>query len=149
MVDECTNFKMTHFFKKKDEMMEPTCELIKQLKDKNLEIKFLRIDNAGENQLLESRCKSKDWQFGIEFEYTARATPQQNYKAELRFATLGNKGRVLMVKAYIPEKYRYHFFREAFCTATDLDGLVVIEVNGERETRFFHMFGKTPEWANH
>jgi hypothetical protein len=64
MVDECTN-KTTHFFKKKDEMIEPTCELIKQLKDKNLGIKFLRMDNAGENQLLEARCKSKDWKFDI------------------------------------------------------------------------------------
>jgi hypothetical protein len=69
--------------------------------------------------------------------------------AELGFATLGNKGRALMVKANIHEKYRYHLFREAFCTATDLDGLVVTEVNGKRETRFFHMFGKTPEWASH
>jgi hypothetical protein len=69
--------------------------------------------------------------------------------AELGFATLGNKGRALMVKANIPEKYRYHLFREAFCTATDLDGLVVMEVNGKRETRFFHMFGKTPEWESH
>jgi hypothetical protein len=47
MVDECTNFKITHFFKKKYKMVEPTCELIKQLKDKNLEIKFLCMDNAG------------------------------------------------------------------------------------------------------
>jgi hypothetical protein len=108
-------------------MVELICELIKQLKDKNFEIKFLRMDNAGENQLLEARCKSKDWQFGIEFEYTARATPQHNHMAELGFATLVNKGRALMVKANIPEKYRYHLFREAFCTATDLDGLVVIE----------------------
>jgi hypothetical protein len=67
----------------------------------------------------------------------------------LGFATLGNKGRALMVKANIPEKYRYHLFREAFCTATDLDGLVVIEVNGKRETICHHMFGKTPEWAKH
>jgi hypothetical protein len=83
-------------------MVEPTCELIKQLKDKNLEIKFLRMDNAEENQLLEARCKSKDWQLGIEFDYTARATPQHNHMAELVFATLGNNGRELMVKANIP-----------------------------------------------
>jgi hypothetical protein len=114
MVDECTNFKITHFFKTKDKMVEPTCELIKQLKDKNLEIQFLRMDNAGGNQLLEARCKSKYWQFGIEFEYTSRATPQHNHMAELGLATLGNKGnkgRALMVKANIPEKYRYHLFR--------------------------------------
>jgi hypothetical protein len=53
MVDECTTFEITHFSKKKDKMVEPTCELIKQLKDKNLEIKFLRMDNAGENQPLD------------------------------------------------------------------------------------------------
>jgi hypothetical protein len=135
-------FQNYSFFKKKDEMVEPNCELIKQLKDKNLEIKFMRVDNAGENQHLEARCKSKDWKFDIVFEYTARAKPQHNHMAELGFATLGNKGRALMVKANIPEKYRYHLFREAFCTATDLDGLVVIEVNGKRETRFFHTFGK-------
>jgi hypothetical protein len=40
-------------------------------------------------------------------------------------------------------------FREVLCTATDLDGLMVIEVNGKKATRFFHMFGKTPEWASH
>jgi glyoxylate utilization-related uncharacterized protein len=107
------------------------------------------MDNTGENQLLEARCKSKDWQFGIEFEYTVRAKPQHNHMAELGFATLGNKGRALMVKNNISEKYRYHLFREAFCTATDLDELVVIEVNEKRKTRFFHMFGKTPEWARH
>jgi hypothetical protein len=103
MVDECTNFKITHFFKKKNEMVEPTFELIKRLKDKNMEIKFLHMDNAGENPLLEARCKSKDWQFGIEFEYTARATHQHNQMAELGFATLGNNGRALTVKANIPK----------------------------------------------
>jgi hypothetical protein len=34
IADECTNFKITHFSEKKDEMVEPTCELIKQLKEK-------------------------------------------------------------------------------------------------------------------
>jgi hypothetical protein len=72
-------------------MVEPTCVLIKQLKDKGREIKFLRMDNAGGNQILEARCKSKDWQFVMDFEYTARATPQHNHMAELGFATLGKK----------------------------------------------------------
>jgi hypothetical protein len=26
---------------------------------------------------------------------------------------------------------------------------VVIEVNGKKATRFFHMYGKNPEWASH
>jgi hypothetical protein len=62
------------------------------------------MDNAGENQLLEARCKSKDWKFGIEFEYTARSNTQHNHMAELGFDTLGNKGRSQMNKTNIPEK---------------------------------------------
>jgi hypothetical protein len=48
-------------------MVEPTYELIKQLKDKGRDIFLLRMDNAGENQLLEKRCKSNEWQFVMEF----------------------------------------------------------------------------------
>jgi len=35
-------------------------------------VSYLRVDNTGENMLLESRCKSSDWQFNITFEYTAK-----------------------------------------------------------------------------
>jgi hypothetical protein len=34
-------------------MCEPTCELIKKLKDMGIEVKILRMDNAGENRLLQ------------------------------------------------------------------------------------------------
>jgi hypothetical protein len=56
-------------------MVEPTCELIEMLLNKGIIINVIRLDNAGENMLLEKRCKSRDWQFGINFEFTARATP--------------------------------------------------------------------------
>jgi hypothetical protein len=41
MVDESTNFKITDFYKKKDEMVESNCVLIKQLKDKGRDVIFL------------------------------------------------------------------------------------------------------------
>jgi hypothetical protein len=142
MVDENTNYEITYFFKKKDKIVKPTCELIKQLKYKGREMIFLRMDNAGENRILEKRYKSKDWQFVMEFEYTARAAPQHNHMAEMVFSTLGNKERALMVYKNIPVKYRYDLFREAFSTSTDLDGLVVVEFVGKRATRYDHMFEK-------
>jgi hypothetical protein len=40
-------------------------------------------------------------------------------------------------------------FREAFCTSSDLDGLVVIEVKGESATRYMHMYVKNPAWDEH
>jgi hypothetical protein len=61
MVDESTNLKISHFYANKDRVVEPACELIKKLKNMKIEIKILRIDNAGENKLLQQRCESKDW----------------------------------------------------------------------------------------
>jgi hypothetical protein len=52
MVDESTNMKITHFFKTKNGMCETTCELIKKWKDMKIEVKCLRMDNAGENKLI-------------------------------------------------------------------------------------------------
>jgi hypothetical protein len=60
--------KISHFNAKKYGMVEPTCELIKKLKNMKIKIKILRMDNAGENKLLQQRCESKDWQFAIDYE---------------------------------------------------------------------------------
>jgi hypothetical protein len=75
MADESINLKMSHFYAKKDGMCEPTCELINKLKDMEIEIKILRMDNAGENKLLQQICESKDWKLAIKYEYTGRETP--------------------------------------------------------------------------
>ena len=36
-----------------------------------------------------------------------------------------------------------------FKTATDLDGLVMVMVNGKRVTCYQHMFGSNPWWTKH
>jgi hypothetical protein len=59
--DEAVNLRINHWFAKENEMDEPTCELINMLKNKGSVVKVLRLDNAGENVLLEKRCKNKDW----------------------------------------------------------------------------------------
>jgi hypothetical protein len=93
-----------------------------------IEVKCLRMDNAGENKLLQHKYESKDWQFAMTYEYTVRDTPHHNHLDELGFDTLGNKGRALMVRANTPLKSRYLLFREAFKTATDLVSLVITTV---------------------
>eukprot|EP00957_Ditylum_brightwellii_P083009 6310680-Ditylum_brightwellii.AAC.1 len=110
-------------------MVEPTLEKFARWEQNNRKVKFVRCNNAGENKTLEKRSQSKDWRMNPEFEYTARATPQQNHLAELAFATLGNKGRTLMHQANVPEAMKYKVFPKAFMAATLLDRLVVVEVN--------------------
>jgi hypothetical protein len=128
------------------ECVNQTCELVKKLKDMEIEVKILRMDNAGENRLLQQRCESKDWQCAIKYEYTSRDTPQYNHMDELGFATLANKGRTLMVRANIPMSKIYLLFREAFKTATYLDYIVVTTVGTKKATRHEHFYGTNPKW---
>ena len=74
--------------------------------------KFVWLDNAGENKLFEQSKKSKDWQLGVQMEYTPRDTPRHNHLAELAFAVIGNKGRSILVltrygqSSRLPSRYR-------------------------------------------
>eukprot|EP00957_Ditylum_brightwellii_P180474 13747644-Ditylum_brightwellii.AAC.1 len=67
-------------------------------------VKFIRLDNAGENEALASRCGSAAWKLNIEFEFTGQDTPQQNSLVEVGFATIGNRARAMMTAANVPEK---------------------------------------------
>ena len=83
-------------------MVEPTCEQLHKWQQSNIWINHLRLDNAGENKLLQTRCASKDWEMICEFEFTACDTPQQNSLAEVGFVTLANRGRARMHHANLP-----------------------------------------------
>jgi hypothetical protein len=58
--------------------------------------------------------------------------------AEQGFAHLANLGGALMNHAQVPLKWQFKLFAKAFKTATLLDGLHVIELDGKVYTRFKH-----------
>ena len=64
-------------------MIEPTCAKLQKWKAAGKPVKFIRLDNAGKNVKLQEHCKNAAWKLNIKFEFTARATPQQNHLAEL------------------------------------------------------------------
>ena len=83
IVDEATNMKFSYFYQTKSGMIEPTCELFHKWRQQGFVVVKVRMDNAGENRKFQSRSASADWKLNLEFEYTARDTPQQNHLAEL------------------------------------------------------------------
>jgi hypothetical protein len=55
-----------------------------------------------------------------------------------------------MAAANVPESVRYRIHSEAFRTATLLDGLVPIEIDGITKTRYEHWSDKgNPKFADH
>jgi hypothetical protein len=149
IVDERIQIKFSDFYETKNGMVEPTCQLFQRWKDAGKEVRFLRMDNAGENKSLQQRCESADWKFNITCEYTAAMTPQQNHLAEIGFTVIANRGRALMARANIPTKVRYQVWKEAFKVATLLDGLTVTTLDGQTATRYVHWAGENPKFSQH
>ena len=50
--------------------------------------------------------------------------------------------------ANVPWKYCFHLYREAFKTATDLDGLM-LSMNGKWAAQYQHIFGSNLQWTKH
>lgn len=148
MVDEKTQLKFTSFHETKNGMVEPTCVQLDQWRQNGKEVKHIRLDNAGENKLLKRQATSQAWKLNIGFEFTARDTPQHNHLAELAFASIANKGRAMMIDANVPLAIRYRLFREAFQTATLLDGLLPVTIDGVTKSRYAHWSGgEEPKYA--
>ena len=112
-------------------MAEPTCELFSRWKCAGHGVEIIRLDNAGENVALQNCCNSASWQLGIEFEFTARDTPQQNSLAEVGIFTLANCVQAVMHYAHVPLEYHYKLFRDCYATAAMVDGLMIVNVSGE------------------
>ena len=95
LVDEATEYKKSSFLKKKNEQVEPMIDWIKALKARHrIQVKIIRCDNAGENNVLERESDKNE--LGIIFEYTAPGTPQQNGVVERAFVTVMGRARAMM-----------------------------------------------------
>jgi hypothetical protein len=151
MVDERTQMKWSHFYRTKKGMVEPTCVIFDKWRQADKPVKYLRMDNAGENIRLVRRMNCAEWKLNIEPEFTAAYTPQQNHLAELSFYIIANRGRALMHRANVPLEMRYKIFKEALTTITMLDWLAVVEINGVTQTRYKHWTGgtKDPKFAKY
>ena len=103
-----------------------------------------------ENHKLAKRAGNSEWAAlqPLDFEFTSCDTPQHNSLAELAFLYLAGKARAMMGAARIPEDIKCKVALEAIACATQLDGLVVVDMKGKSATRDVHVFGVNPSWSN-
>ena len=148
-VDERTQLKFSDFYNTKSGIVEPTLEKFNKWEQAGKPVKNVRLDNAGENVKMKKRSESADWKMNINWEFTARNTPQQNHLLELGFTTIAAGARAMMHAANVPLEQRYKLVKEAIKTKTLLDGLTVITIDGKADTRYKHWCGSNPKFTNH
>ena len=144
MVDDCTRFKWSRFLKEKKELSDAFMPIIQNLLAKGYKIKKVRMDNAGENAEFARNLKEK----GIDVQYVAPDTPQQNGVFERAFTMLTARGRSMLAHAKIEGTMKNQLWAECFATATKLDNLMPYK-DGAKESRCKRFFKKEAPYAKY
>ncbi len=86
-INDAMDFCFSKFMKSKDQMSATMVSLIQDLKnEEGIVVKKICCDNAGENIAFQQNTKKEG--LGLNFEFTAHVTPQQNGRVKCKFATL-------------------------------------------------------------
>ncbi|KAJ9566196.1 hypothetical protein OSB04_002162 [Centaurea solstitialis] len=121
IVDDYSRFTWVYFLRTKDETSGLIKPFVIRIENKtNLRVKVIRSDNGTEfkNGDLNSFCEKK----GIERQYSAPRTPQQNGVAERRNRTLIEAARTMLADSKLP----ITFWAEAINTACYVQNRVLI-----------------------
>ena len=148
IVEEETQAKFSRFLRRKKELSDTMCSLVNKWRKGRMNIKFIRLDNAGKNKAFEEQLNGKEWHLNLTFEFTGPDTPQQNHLAEVAFSTLWGQVRAIMHQAMVPEEKEHLLYQEAISHATRLDGLVLVTVKGMTKTQYEHLLGKNPRFVH-
>jgi len=101
-------------------------KLVRELKSEGFQVKFIRCDNAGENEAFQEIAREHG--LGLTFEFTAPNNPEQNGRVERKFQTLYGRVRAMIRGAsdsgLAPESAK-KLWAEAGATATCMDGLLI------------------------
>ena len=137
-VDDATDQTWSSFLKQKSDMPKVMMVFLRKMKTRGTPVKYIRCDNAGENVDLKNKLQQSADLNDIEFEFTARDSPQFNGKIERKFATLYGRMRAMMNAAKLTQELRNLLWCEAAATATDIENLLIPrDSNGPARTDFF------------
>ena len=107
--------------RKKKDLPDTMSSLVDKWRKGGMNIKIIRLDNAGENKAFEEHSNGKDWCLNLTFEFMGPDIPQQNHLAEVGFSTLWGCVRAIMHQAMVPEEKEHLLYQEAISYAARLD----------------------------
>ena len=122
------------------------CRMLHELKEQKKPVKYVRMDNSGENKNLIEVAQSASWKHVCTWEFTAQSTPQENGIIEVGLATIACRGRAMCNAANMPDNIRVKLVHEVLSHQTALDNLSVDK--GHSKTRYERFGLPVPKWAN-
>ena len=128
VIDEYTGMKFTYLLKYKSDLVDKCMDLLNELHRRGFNVKYIRMDNAGENNALAKALNNSPYDIKVEF--TSPNTPQQNGMVERAFATLYGKLRATYLKTNMNENLKNKLKGEAVRTITIADNLTYRGRNG-------------------
>ena len=144
--DEASRYRKSAFFKTKDETIDYMCRTLHELKETGKPVKYVRMDNSGENKKFVEVAQSAQWKHVCIWEFSARNTPQENGIIEVGLATIAGRARAMCNAANMPENIRVKLAHEVLSHQTDLDNLSVDK--GHTKSRYERFGLKNPKWAH-
>jgi hypothetical protein len=142
--DEKTSYKWSFFLKSKDELAETVFPTINQMIKQGKAVKYVRMDNAGENKVLAEKLKK--WHPTIKIEYVPARTPQYN-AIERHYPTLYGRVRAMLNAAKFDKEMRGYLWAEAAATATLVDNILTKRIGEPSAAEQFN--GVLPKYARH
>jgi hypothetical protein len=144
--DEASNYRETENFKTKDETSLYLCQVIHKLKERGMKVKYVRMDNSGENKKFVEMAEGPQWKIVCKWEFTARNTPQMNGIIEVALATIAGRSRAMCNAAHMPNNVRVKIAHEVLKHQTALDNLSIDK--GHTKTRYERFGLPVQKWAN-
>ena len=135
-VDEFTSYSWSVFSKKKSEIPEKLIKIIQKILNDGKQIKYIRLDNSGENKILQEDCEREHLK--IKFEYTSRDTPMKNGIVERKFQKLYNRLRATLKSSGLTSYLKKYFWAECALCVTKLENICVAKHNEKSPYERFH-----------
>jgi hypothetical protein len=125
LVDDYSDYCWSIFLKKKSDLKSKVMTLLTDLKIAEINVKYIRCDDSGENKALFDACQTQG--YGVQFEFSGPRTPQQNGKVERKFQTFFGRIRAMLNSSGLKDHLRSGVWAECAMTVTYLSNITSIK----------------------
>ena len=148
LMDDASSKTDSFFLKEKSELATVTVSHIRKLKKEGYNVKFIRLDNAGENKTLKKMVEDASDLDLIVFEFTPPHSPQFN-RAERKFAVLWARTRAILNAAMLEGKLRAGLWCEAARFSEVIENQLVRPVNVDKGSHYVQFYKKVWKGITH